>query len=69
MSTSDPVQSVRRKVVYAFSSAVRNYQPAMDQLVKHLPEGYAPGKKVDASDMNAIDAIMEKLREHPVESA
>lgn len=69
LATTDPVQTVRRKAVYTLSSAVRNYQPAMDELVKHLPEGYPRDQKVDAGDMGAIDAIMEKLREHPVESA
>ncbi|KAL2002515.1 hypothetical protein VTN02DRAFT_6650 [Thermoascus thermophilus] len=69
LATTDPVQTVRRKAVYTLSSAVRNYQPAMDELVKHLPEGYPRDQKVDAGDMGAVDAIMEKLREHPVASA
>ncbi|KAJ9237582.1 hypothetical protein DTO169E5_5168 [Paecilomyces variotii] len=71
MSTTDPDQAVRRKAVYALSSAVRNYQPGMDEFVKHLPEGqgYPRGEKVDAGDMDTIDGIMNKLRAHQVDSA
>lgn len=69
MATSDPAPAARKKAVYAISSAVRNYQPAMDELVKHLPDGYPCGEKVDAGDMEAVDAIMDKLRSHPCESS
>lgn len=66
MATSDPAPAARKKAVYAISSAVRNYQPAMDDLLKHLPEGYpSADKKVDAGDMEATDAIMDQLRAHP----
>ncbi|KAL3432201.1 Hsp70 nucleotide exchange factor fes1 [Aspergillus tetrazonus] len=68
MSTQDPVPAVRKKAVYALSSAVRNYQPGTNELVKHLPDGYASGK-VDAADMDTIDTIMDKLRAHPVSSS
>lgn len=64
LSTGDPEKAVRKKAVYALSSAVRNYQPTMNEFVKHLPEEYASGK-VDAGDMDTIDAIMDKLRAHP----
>ncbi|KAF7117529.1 hypothetical protein CNMCM5793_006551 [Aspergillus hiratsukae] len=67
MSTSDPAPATRKKAVYAISSGVRNYQPAMDEFVKHLPGGYTRGEKVDASDMAAIDALLDKLRAHPSE--
>ncbi|GIJ89923.1 hsp70 nucleotide exchange factor fes1 [Aspergillus pseudoviridinutans] len=67
MSTSDPEPAARKKAVYAISSGVRNYQPAMDEFVKHLPEGYTRGEKIDAADMDAIDALLDKLRAHPSE--
>jgi hypothetical protein len=57
--------AVRKKAVYALSSAVRNYQPALDVAVedlrkrKHLDGDH----KIDATDMDAIDQIMESLRE------
>ena len=66
MATSDPAPAARKKAVYAISSAVRNYQPAMDELLKHLPDGYPRAdQKVDAGDMEAVDVIMDKLRAHP----
>jgi hypothetical protein len=40
----------------------------MNEMVKVLPEGY-PTDKTDAGDMEAVDAIMDKLRAHPVDSA
>ncbi|PLN79257.1 armadillo/beta-catenin-like repeat-containing protein [Aspergillus taichungensis] len=71
IATSDADPAARKKSVYALSSAVRNYQPAMDELTKHLPESgqYPRGEKIDAGDMDAIDALMDKLRAHPVESS
>ncbi|KAL4955246.1 Hsp70 nucleotide exchange factor fes1 [Aspergillus filifer] len=68
LATTDTAQAVRKKAVLALSSAVRNYQPSINELVKHLPEGYASGK-VDAGDMEAIDAIMDKLRAVQVSSS
>lgn len=68
IATADPHPATRKKSVYALSSAVRNYQPAMNELVKVLPEGYPTGK-TDAGDMEVVDAIMDKLRAHPVDSA
>lgn len=68
IATSDSNATTRKKAVYALSSAVRNYQPAMNELVKNLPEGY-PRDKTDAGDMDGIDTIMDKLRSHPVDSA
>lgn len=67
----DEGEAVRRKAVYAISSAVRNYQPALDELVKCLPEGYAiDSGKINAGDMDAVDVIMDRLRtRQPVASA
>jgi hypothetical protein len=39
----------------------------MDEFVKHLPEGYTSGEKIDAADMDVIDALLDKLRAHPSE--
>lgn len=68
LATSESDPAARKKALYAISSAVRNYQPAMDELSKSLPEGY-PTDKIDAADMEAIDAIMDKLRSHPVDAS
>ncbi|KAK0720865.1 nucleotide exchange factor Fes1-domain-containing protein [Lasiosphaeris hirsuta] len=58
-------EDVRRKAIYALSSAVRNYQPAMDVAAEELTKkghGPAPGKTVDAADMNEVDEIIDALR-------
>jgi hypothetical protein len=59
----DQSKAVRRKAVYALSSAIRNFQDAMDDFVDLMK---AKGKNyglVDAGDMDAIDGIMDALRE------
>lgn len=56
-------EAVRRKAIYALSSAVRNYQPAMDIAVEELAKsGLRSGEKVDATDMDAVDKVMDALR-------
>lgn len=58
---------VRRKAVYALSSATRNYQPALDVVTAELEkEGYTKegSGKVDATDMDAVDVVMDGLKEH-----
>ena len=61
---ADPEITVRRKAVYALSSTVRNFQPGLDALMAVLSEG-VPGDTteapVDAGDMEAVDAVMERL--------
>ena len=58
-------EAVRRKAVYALSSAVRNYQPAMDVAAEELKKkGHVDSNHtVDASDMDAVDVVMNKLKE------
>lgn len=78
MAMMDEVDSVRRKAVYALSSAVRNFQPALDEVVKclrgkedHPLHRHSHGEieKIDAGDMDAVDGIMDRLRSHrPVPS-
>ena len=69
LATKDEDKAVRRKAVYALSSSIRNYQPAMNEAVKALPKEIVGSDKVSAEDMDAIDAIMAKLRdlENPLE--
>ncbi|CAK7272904.1 hsp70 nucleotide exchange factor fes1 [Sporothrix epigloea] len=64
--------AVRRKAVYALSSACRNYQPAMDQALVSLAalDSKAPAlaaatlpSKVDASNMDAVDEVINILKE------
>ena len=56
-------EAVRRKAIYALSSAVRNYQPAMNVAAEELrKKGHEGVDEVDASDMDAIDEIMNQLK-------
>lgn len=59
----DPDKAVRRKAVYALSSSIRNYQPAMNEAVKRLPKDIVGPDQVSAADMDVIDAIMAKIRD------
>ena len=64
----------RKKVIYALSSAVRNYQPAMNvvlgELKVHAPLLIGEEKElVAAGDMIAVDWVMGKLREKVLEKA
>lgn len=63
MAVEDDDSAARRKAVYALSSTVRNFQPGMDEALKILPKNVTGPDHVNASDMDVIDAIMEKLRE------
>ncbi|KAL9112714.1 MAG: hypothetical protein Q9227_003017 [Pyrenula ochraceoflavens] len=63
LAVKDQDRSVRKKCVYALSSAIRNYQPATNEATKCLPEEYGGGSQLEAGDMDAIDEIMRKLRE------
>lgn len=63
LAVDDSDSAVRRKAVYALSSSVRNYQPAMNEAVKNLPKEIVGADRVAADDMDAIDDIMTKLRE------
>ncbi|KAI0598020.1 Fes1-domain-containing protein [Biscogniauxia sp. FL1348] len=54
---------VRRKAVYALSSAVRNYQPAMDACAAELRrKGEDVPSQIDATDMDAVDAVINGLK-------
>ncbi|KAF8245093.1 Fes1-domain-containing protein [Wilcoxina mikolae CBS 423.85] len=59
----DPAEDVRRKAIYALSSAVRNLQPALDAGLELLPSELLAGQELKADNMEGIDALMAKLRE------
>lgn len=56
-------KAVRKKAVYALSSASRNYQPAMDVCVEELGKTGRVHGKVTADDMESVDAVLHPLRE------
>ncbi|KAI9885483.1 MAG: actin [Watsoniomyces obsoletus] len=67
LALHDSEASVRRKAIYALSSAVRNHQPALDALVGVLPPtvlGEVGQGRLNASDMDAVDGIIERLNRH-----
>ncbi|KAG9249225.1 nucleotide exchange factor Fes1-domain-containing protein [Calycina marina] len=59
----EEIKLVRRKAVYALSSACRNHQPAMNELVCELEKMGRKQGKVDAADMDACDVVIGGLRE------
>jgi len=63
LATEDKAQAVRKKAILALSSAIRNYQPSLDAAIKALPPSDKPNRPVDASNMEAIDSIIQKLRD------
>jgi len=60
---------VRRKAVYALSSACRNYQPAMDVFTDELGKLGRSPEKIDASDMDACDLLIGGLRDEAAKGA
>ncbi len=70
MATRDGENAAaRRKAIYALSSAVRNYQPAMDAAVDVLGKQGHEGDKVDAYNMDAVDEVINGLREKVAQPA
>ena len=59
----DEHHEVRRKAVYALSSASRNYQPSMDVFAEELTKKGHKTTKVDATSMEAVDEVVNGLRE------
>ncbi|KAI9891852.1 MAG: hypothetical protein M1814_002417 [Vezdaea aestivalis] len=53
-------KAVRRKAVFALSSLVRNYRPAMQALKEASPK--IVGDDGIAEDMESVDKIMDRLR-------
>ncbi|KAJ4318573.1 hsp70 nucleotide exchange factor fes1 [Neodidymelliopsis sp. IMI 364377] len=63
MAIEDTETKVRKKAITALSSSVRNFQPALDDAVSHVPADYKPSDKLDANDMDSVDILINKLRE------
>ncbi|KAI2643521.1 nucleotide exchange factor Fes1-domain-containing protein [Xylaria nigripes] len=65
----EETNAVRRKVIYALSSAIRNYQPAMDVCTAELRRhGQGElvgeeGKTIDATNMDTVDVMINTLRQ------
>lgn len=59
----DEAEDVRRKAIYALSSAVRNYQPSMDHCAEELNKRGFTAAQTDAADMSAVDVVIQGLRD------
>ncbi|KAI4112245.1 MAG: hypothetical protein LQ345_006577 [Seirophora villosa] len=63
LALQDPNGQVRRKAVYAISSEVRNYPPALNVLVLELPERLRPSRSLNAGDMEEVDSVIDAIKE------
>jgi hsp70-interacting protein len=63
LATEDADQKVRKKAITALSSAVRNFQAGLDASLEHMPAEFKPQQKLDATDMESVDILINKLRE------
>jgi oligoendopeptidase F len=63
LATKDPERDVRKRAITALSSTVRNFQPGLDATLSHMPKEFKPQEELDASDMESVDILINKLRE------
>lgn len=56
-------ESVRRKAIYALSSAMRNMQAAVDDFVKEMKVREKDYGYINAADMDQVDTIIQGLRD------
>lgn len=63
----DTAQTARKKAANALSSEVRNFQPALDELLEKLPENFLNGpRRLDAADMEQVNSVVDALRQRAV---
>ncbi|KAL8924267.1 MAG: hypothetical protein Q9172_002740 [Xanthocarpia lactea] len=63
LAMEDPNDQVRRKAIYALSSEIRNYPPALQVMVQQLPMELRPGDAVNAGDMDDVDKLMDVIKQ------
>lgn len=63
LATGNDETKVKKKAITALSSSVRNFQPALDEAVSHVPADFKPSGSLDANDMESVDILINKLRE------
>ena len=61
MARGDEDAGARQKARRAVSSAVRNFQPGLNELLKALGKEQKGGKEVSAGDMDAVDKVIGEL--------
>ncbi|KAG9200613.1 hsp70 nucleotide exchange factor fes1 [Epicoccum nigrum] len=62
LATGSDETKVKKKAITALSSSVRNFQPALDDAMAHVPDEHKPSKALDANDMDSVDLLINKLR-------
>lgn len=66
---NDPSKPVRKKAATALSSEVRNYQPALDDLMEKIPQEFVTkGRKLDACGMEEVNSVIDALRQRADQS-
>jgi len=69
VATDDGESTVRKKAISALSSEVRNFQPGLDEVLRCIPESvWRGGRRLDAGDMEAVDGVIQALRDHAARS-
>jgi hsp70-interacting protein len=63
LAVDDSDAGARKKCILALSSAVRNCQPALDQVLKQLPEDLRPSGDLVATDMEGLNELIQSLRD------
>ncbi|KAL8771317.1 MAG: hypothetical protein Q9209_003222 [Squamulea sp. 1 TL-2023] len=63
LALEDPDDQVRRKAIYALSSEIRNYPPALRVMVQELPKELRPESIIDAGDMDDVDKVMDVIKQ------
>ena len=64
LALDDQATQVRKKAILALSSAIRNYQPALDAVVSSVPNEMKGTIPQQAHDMEGIDRWVTGLREN-----
>ncbi|KAF8471931.1 nucleotide exchange factor Fes1-domain-containing protein [Kalaharituber pfeilii] len=59
---NDPSEKVRAKSVYAISSTIRNYEPALKTCLELLPAHIKGTEKYHHEDMEGIDRLVDVMR-------
>ncbi|OSS47782.1 hypothetical protein B5807_06684 [Epicoccum nigrum] len=62
LATGSDETKVKKKAITALSSSVRNFQPALDDAMAHVPDEHKPSEALDANDMDSVDLLINKLR-------
>ncbi|KAK8160311.1 nucleotide exchange factor Fes1-domain-containing protein [Phyllosticta citrichinensis] len=69
LAREDADEGVRKKAIGALSKGVRNFQPALDQVVETLGDERWVGRGLKAGEMSDCDLVIDSLREQSKQKA